>query len=43
MKDGNSRFFWAPKNKLLTPGDPAARNDRWEAVIDTERARFEEH
>lgn len=43
MRDGNSRFFWAPKNKLLTPGDPTARNAQWEAIIDTERARFEEY
>lgn len=41
LNDGsNTRYFWAPKNKMLTPGDESARNKRWEAQIDTQRARF---
>lgn len=37
---GNTRYFYTPKNKLLTPGDPSKRNFRWENTIITDRARF---
>ena len=40
MNGSNTRYFWAPKNKMLTPGDETARNKRWEVEIDTQRARF---
>lgn len=37
---GTTRYFYTPKNKLLTPGDPSKRNLRWENTIHTDRARF---
>lgn len=37
---GNSRYIYVPKNKLLTPGNRAMRNGRYEVTIDPDRARF---
>ena len=39
---GDSRYLYIPKNKLLTPGNPARRNGKWEILIDADRARFKE-
>lgn len=39
---GNSRYLYVPKNKLLTPGNNAMRNGRYEIEIDPEHARFKE-
>lgn len=41
--DGDSRFLWAPKNKMQTPGDFTKRNMRWEITIDPDHARFKEY
>lgn len=38
--EGNQRYIYVPKNKLLTPGDPTKRNGKWEVTIDPDRAGF---
>lgn len=42
IDDGDMRYFYLPKNKMLTPEDETKRNMKWEAVIDTQRARIYE-
>lgn len=39
---GNARYLYVPKNKLQTPGDPNARNGKYEIEIQPNIARFKE-
>ena len=42
FKTGNTRYLWAPKNKMQTPGDQRMRNQRWQIEIEPDIARFKE-
>lgn len=41
--NGNARYIYVPKNKLQTPGDPNARNGKYEIEILPDIARFKEY